>query len=52
MLGKGKKVTSAKVAKIAGKLLPKKNLSKKTKAPIASALSQREKVKRKTKKRR
>lgn len=42
-----RKVTSKRVAKIAANLLTKKNLSKKTQAPIASALSQREKSKKK-----
>lgn len=41
-----RKVTSARVASQAGKELADKRLPKKFKAPIASALSQREKPKR------
>lgn len=37
-----RKVTSPRVASIAGKQLADNRLSKRTKAPIASALSQRE----------
>ena len=42
-----KKVTSKRVAKIASKVLRDKRASKKVKAPAASALSQREKRRRK-----
>lgn len=42
-----KKVTSKRVAKIASKVLKDKRVSKRVKSPAASALSQREKRRRK-----
>jgi len=44
-----KKVTSKRVAKISSKLLRDKRTSKKSKSAAASALSQREKARRKRK---
>ncbi len=41
-MSKPKKVTSKRIAKVAGKLLPSKRIKKRIKGPIASALSQRE----------
>ncbi|MEK7186256.1 MAG: hypothetical protein AAB675_02750 [Patescibacteria group bacterium] len=49
MAGKGRKVTSARVAKVASRVLKSKSQDKASRITAASALSQREKSRRKKK---